>query len=389
MIRSSTSTTRTPSPLPSLAHDEESTSHYFEAMDPSMMEEWCCHGTKTAPVSSFAWSRLGRPVLFLVVATSLLLASFWGGASVAKHYGDQQMAVALGDDVPEASFLLAPSYLFSPSPLDASLLERIQSLTKDLQFTQLTLQSYLTQQQQQLHGDDNDARGTTAHELDETGGQQQSWREHALQQEHNLQQRVRAMAFAKYNHLGGSESQPSQSSVLVDIVLQTSRDSTEHFVARVDTAAESFAAYYFLEQVQYGLWNGASFQVNAPSIMAARLNATSDALDGLGLSQLPRADDYYYFARETHEILRHDEYTLCFAPSGDARVFYINKQADMARTEETCFARVEQGFDVLNAVFQTKTSPPQYVLEQPIVIVEMRIVKGDEVDGTVESVVTE
>jgi hypothetical protein len=355
--------------------DEESVSHYFESVDPASINDWC-HGTDSAQCGSRSAT---RQVVWAVLSVGVLLLSFIFGGVAAQYSLNKELAETLGVPVmPASSAVLFPGSFRH----DSTLLLRIQDLKQDFESTQLTLQSYLNKKE-----DPSSSMGAN----DEIGmsGDSVAWRNEALQHEHSLQQRIRAMSFAKYNLQSLSRMEEGQQqTVLVKFSIRTSEqaEADRYFAVQVAIAAESFAAYYFLEQVYHGLWIGASFQVNAPKVLLARSEASTSAADwmDLGLTSLPRADQIA--ASDTQSIMSHDKYTLCFFPTGDATMFYINKEMDSLRTEETCFARIVDGFDVVHAMFETNTDGLNYLIQHPYVIEGIQIMDHEDVETDVEDI---
>ena len=124
------------------------------------------------------------------------------------------------------------------------------------------------------------------------------------------------------------------------------------------------SAFFFLEQVDRGLWDGTSFHVNAPHVLMAQpVSGTHDVhklpeMEAMGLARLP--------LQEYSEQLPHQKYTLGFgsAPSTAGSFFFINKTDNSnSQAGQPCFARVVSGFDTIDAITSLETARGNYRIQ--------------------------
>lgn len=104
------------------------------------------------------------------------------------------------------------------------------------------------------------------------------------------------------------------------------------------------SVYYFLQQVEKGLWSGTSIHLNTEHVIAARPahgNGVSlqSRFEDSGVGRLPFI--------EYSTAYPHAPYTLGFVSSGPS--FYINKRWNLQH-EEACFATVVVGRQTVDSI---------------------------------------
>jgi cyclophilin family peptidyl-prolyl cis-trans isomerase len=137
------------------------------------------------------------------------------------------------------------------------------------------------------------------------------------------------------------------------------------------------SSYFFLQQIEHGLWDLTSFYLNAPQmLMAQPISGTYEVhrlpeMEAIGLSRLPFV--------EYSEDMPHKQYTLGFGSSRATvgSFFFINKIDNTHRHEgQPCFARVVEGFDVVDRITKQPTDEIDFHI-QPVDIVRGRITRPE------------
>lgn len=148
------------------------------------------------------------------------------------------------------------------------------------------------------------------------------------------------------------------------------------------------AVYWFLEQVRRQLYDGTSFHGNAPHILLAGPEPSFLNLPDVNLPQ--RFTDAGFSSllfQEYSEQFPHQQYTLGYAGRPSGPYFYINmrdntqdhgpggQQGQGTHEADPCFAKVVEGFDVLERMQRSPIREGDYLaMAENIAIVSMRII---------------
>lgn len=148
------------------------------------------------------------------------------------------------------------------------------------------------------------------------------------------------------------------------------------------------AAYWFLEQVRLKLYDGFSFHRNAGHVIqaGAAVNFLSDPKNPP--SEKPFRDAGYHslLFQEYSENFPHVKYTMGFAGRPGGPSFYINmmdnskihgpggqRNHDDPSEADTCFAKVIEGFDVVDRIHKLPVEDGSYkALKDNVAIVSIR-----------------
>lgn len=142
------------------------------------------------------------------------------------------------------------------------------------------------------------------------------------------------------------------------------------------------SVHLFLEQVVHGLWDGCAFVINAPHLLQAGAHPAdvpSSQKDDSKLDRFKMKSLDTLSFQEFNDNYPHDKWTLGFAGRPAGPDFYINKmenidahgphgqkQHDLQEEADPCFARVIDGFDILEKLFNSPVDT-SYDLMNPIV----------------------
>ena len=132
------------------------------------------------------------------------------------------------------------------------------------------------------------------------------------------------------------------------------------------------SAYFFLEQVDRGIWDGTSFHLNSPTTVVAqpvsgnhRISKLPE-MEAFGLARVP--------VNEASDYFSHQEYTLGFGSSKETAgsFFFINKQDNSRQhANQAAFAKVVSGFDAIDRIASLETDSHYQI--QPVDIISARI----------------
>jgi len=175
---------------------------------------------------------------------------------------------------------------------------------------------------------------------------------------------------------------PGPHHVKFSVILPSDDDERErHFtveMAPLDVMPHS--VHFFLQQVVHGLWNDAWFYLNGPHVLQGGPQAEEDEEDlwhlehqedddrAVAMKQFRELDLENLAFPEYSEKYPHVQWTLGFTGRPGGPDFYINKidnrathgpggqhQHDLEEYGDPCFAKVVDGFDVLNQMFKEPT----------------------------------
>lgn len=193
---------------------------------------------------------------------------------------------------------------------------------------------------------------------------------------------------------------PGPHKVEISFVLPSTSAELSFTVEMAPLDAMPHAVHLFLEQVDHGLWNNAWIYVNGPHVLQCGPQADEDALeanenvDERALALKPFEDfhlDSLAFP-EYSQAYPHVAWTLGFTGRPGGPDWYINKQDntvshgpsgqdqnDLDSFGDPCFARVVEGMDALQKVFEEKTIKEgefAYFLEEAVHVYRAKIL-GD------------
>jgi len=156
------------------------------------------------------------------------------------------------------------------------------------------------------------------------------------------------------------------------------------------------AVHLFLEQVSYGLFDGASIYLNAPNKIQAGLQDNPQLLEKL---EAEPSIGHVLF-QEYSPAMRHLQYTLGYPGRPGGPEFYVNMEDnselhgpgggqhsnlnDIMLDADPCFARVIRGFNTMERIHRStvveddeETSPRQvkYGMVHPVGIRSMRVLR--------------
>lgn len=148
-------------------------------------------------------------------------------------------------------------------------------------------------------------------------------------------------------------------------------------LATIDQMPHSI--HLFLEQVQHNLWADCAIIINAPHILQIGPHSFSTRGDKLKPFKDLYLDKLAF--QEYNETFPHEKYTIGFAGRPSGPDFYINKinnvnnhgpggQGHHVLDEEAdpCFAKVVEGFDLVDMIFGMKTRGAQNIMKDEVVI---------------------
>jgi cyclophilin family peptidyl-prolyl cis-trans isomerase len=178
-------------------------------------------------------------------------------------------------------------------------------------------------------------------------------------------------------------------------------------MARLDSAM-AVSSFWFLQQVDRGLWDRTSFSINAPHMLLAQPVSVAEerhALDkaptpskmvsrlpemeAAGLGRLPFVTavppDADERPNDDDPKMRAARYTLSYgaSPATAGSFFFIAKRvakrdgtlkSNLHGDGQNVFARVVDGFDVVDRIAAMDTNPVDFRLARPVEIVSVRIV---------------
>jgi Cyclophilin type peptidyl-prolyl cis-trans isomerase/CLD len=174
-------------------------------------------------------------------------------------------------------------------------------------------------------------------------------------------------------------------------------------MARLD-GAMAVSSFWFLQQVDRGLWDRTSFSLNAPHMLLAQPVSVAEEhhapqdeapapstvvsrlpeMEAAGLGRLPfvtavpGADER---PNDGDPTMREARYTLSYgaSPATAGSFFFIAKRDGTLKSNlhgdgQNVFARVVDGFDVVDRIAAMDTNPVDFRLTRPVEIVSVRIV---------------
>lgn len=150
------------------------------------------------------------------------------------------------------------------------------------------------------------------------------------------------------------------------------------------------SVHLFLEQVKNSLWNGCSFIINAPHILQAGPHTKDASVDKIDSFKKLELDTVSF--QEYSIAFPHKKYTFGFAGRPGGPDFYINKmdnsdphgpggqmQQVLEEEADPCFAKVIDGFEVVDELFKTPTAGDHNLVRNSIDIVKVEILDASYV----------
>lgn len=150
------------------------------------------------------------------------------------------------------------------------------------------------------------------------------------------------------------------------------------------------SVHLFLEQVKNQLWNGCTFIINAPHILQAGPHTADTTVDRFDSFKKLELDSVSF--QEYSDTFPHNKYTLGFAGRPGGPDFYINKndnkkthgpggqmQQILEEEADPCFAKVIDGFKVVDHLFNLPTEGKHDLLAKPVEIVSVLILDASYV----------
>jgi cyclophilin family peptidyl-prolyl cis-trans isomerase len=175
-------------------------------------------------------------------------------------------------------------------------------------------------------------------------------------------------------------------------------------MARLDSAM-AVSSFWFLQQVDRGLWDRTSFSINAPHMLLAQPVSLAEEhhapqdeaptpstmvsrlpeMEAVGLGRLPfvtaAPPDADERPNDDDPKMREARYTLSYgaSPTTAGSFFFIAKPhgstpSSLPGDGQNVFARVVEGFDVVDRIAAMDTNPVDFRLARPVEIVSVRIV---------------
>jgi Cyclophilin type peptidyl-prolyl cis-trans isomerase/CLD len=174
-------------------------------------------------------------------------------------------------------------------------------------------------------------------------------------------------------------------------------------MARLDSAM-AVSSFWFLQQVDRGLWDRTSFSINAPHTLLAQPVSVAEEhhlakeeaptpstmvsrlpeMEAVGLGRLPfvtavpGADERPI---DGDPKMRKARYTLSYgaSPATAGSFFFVAKRdgstpSNLHGDGQNVFARVVEGFDVVDRIAAMDTNPVDFRLARPVEIVSVSIV---------------
>jgi hypothetical protein len=151
------------------------------------------------------------------------------------------------------------------------------------------------------------------------------------------------------------------------------------------------AVHLFLEQVHHELWDNTFFYLNGPHVLQAGPQDWEEATEqGANLKRFTETHLDKLAFPEYHPKYPHLPWTMGYTGRPGGPDWYINKadnskshgpggqyQHDLEEQADPCFAKIVDGQDTLQRVFQRETYPATndyaYFLVEPVTIVKARI----------------
>jgi hypothetical protein len=196
---------------------------------------------------------------------------------------------------------------------------------------------------------------------------------------------------------------PGPHFVRISVHVEQATPKTQSFTVQMAPLdSMPHAVHLFLEQVSHKLWNRGWFYINGPHVMQAgpqadftRLATLDDkTMDERSLALSPFRElqlDTMAFS-EYSEDFPHEPFTLGYTGRPGGPDWYINKvdntkahgpggqfHHEIEEFADSCFAKVVDGFDVINMMMSLPTVQEageyQYFFEIPVYITNMAIVE--------------
>jgi hypothetical protein len=141
----------------------------------------------------------------------------------------------------------------------------------------------------------------------------------------------------------------------------------------------------FLQQVHHGLLDNGNFLVNLPHILQVE-SVDVRRFQELKLDVVP--------FQEYHKDYPHEKFTLGFSGRPGGPHFYINKENntdnhgpggqthhDLHEEADPCFAKVVEGYEILEYVYRIPPTPPGGVLMRPVTIINAKLISSREINA--------
>ena len=315
------------------------------------------HGRKRS------YSSVRQTIAFLVIP-SLLAGSF----QIGQFFARRSLQSRLEQVVLSRDELLGNQEQLLKERAEISRYEKEnQQLTKNLQQVQDELEQRtlkLMEKEQEASRVEQDVKWAVSQFADGASGN------HFLNSpKTDLVTLMRTMAYDRY----GEEKQNVEFSVRIwdDDIYQDGTFTVE--MASFDDMPVT--SFFFLEQVDKGLWDGTSFYINAPHVLVAQpVSGTLDRhylpdMEVMGLARVPVLET------SSSENFAHQAYTMGFGGtiSTAGSYFFLNKSNNArSHSGQACFARVVDGFDVVDKMTSLDTDASHHI--QPVDILSARIV---------------